>query len=189
MRRCIIVLGILVAMCFHLAAQDESCSSVMRSPAASITFLEAQRFRRQSSCISTVIKHLGQVHEVAAAHVLASYLDFVDPATLPPPGGTAYVRPDYPAISALFEIGKPATSELISAIEGSDSQTIRQNASNTFMFVYRDDLAAGIRQLKKEQQAAKSADTRHRLNEALEMMLEACNSRSEQEARACKDVT
>lgn len=135
-----------------LAAQDQSCSIVMSSSASSIRFLEEQRDTRQSTCISSVIKKLGQAHDVDAVGVLASYLDFVDPATLPRPDGASDVRPDYPAVAALFQIGKPATHELLSAIQASESSIIRENAAKTYMFVYRDDLASGIRQLKKNEE-------------------------------------
>jgi hypothetical protein len=84
----------------------------MSTPSGSITFLEQQKGARQSPCISSVIKRLGQNRDVHAVHLLVSYLDFVDPSTVPLPGANAYVRPDYPAMEALFEIGQPAANEL-----------------------------------------------------------------------------
>jgi hypothetical protein len=189
MKPSIVLLAMTLKACSYLQAQDQSCSTVMRTPASSVRFLKEQRDTRQSPCISSVIKQLGHSRYVDAAHVLTSYLDFVDPATLPPSGGTAYLRPDYPAIAALFEIGKPATLDLVSAIQASDSATLRENASKAYMFVYRDDLAAGIHQLKKEKLTARSPDARRRLSEALKMLIDACRGRSEKEAQACKDVT
>ena len=91
-------------------AQTESCSDVKSPSATSIKFLEEQNDTRESSCIPSVIRQLGRAHDVRATHILASYLDFVDPATLPHPDGFATVRPDYPAVSALFLIGKPRRS-------------------------------------------------------------------------------
>jgi hypothetical protein len=160
----------------------------MTTSASSIEFLEEQRDVRQSPCISSVIKHLGQTRDVNAVQVLTRYLDFVDPATLPPAGGTAYVRADYPSVAALFLIGKPAAPELMSAIQASESSTIRENAAKTYMFVYRDDLASGIRQLKKQEMIVKSADARRRLSSTLKMLADACSGRSEAEAQLCNNA-
>ena len=66
-----VLLSFAVIACPRLTAQDRSCSTVMSTPAASITFLEEQKDTRQSPCISSVIKHLGQAHDVAAVHILA----------------------------------------------------------------------------------------------------------------------
>jgi|SRR5712671_2478927 len=187
MKPSVVLLAIAITACSPLAAQEPLCSTFMSTSASSIKFLEEQRDTRQSPCISSVIKQLGQAHDVDAARVLTRYLDFADPATLPPPGGAAYVRLEYPAVAALFEIGKPAARELMSVIQDSESSTIRQNASRTYMFVYRDDLASGIRQLRKEKLIARSAAARRRLSDALQMLMDACNNRGEQEARACNN--
>jgi hypothetical protein len=188
MRPSLIFLALTIMACLPLAAQDQSCSAVMSTSASSIKFLEEQLDTRKSPCISSVIKQLGRAHDVNAVHVLVSYLDFVDPATLPSPDGFAVIRPDYPAGGALFQIGKPATRELLSAIQASESSTIRENAAKTYMFVYRDDLASGIRLLRRKELIAKSADARRRLTDALRMLMDACDSRNEQEAQPCKDA-
>jgi hypothetical protein len=169
-------------------AQDESCSAVMSTSANSITFLEEQKETRQSSCISSVITHLGRVHDVDAVHVLASYLDFVDPATSPRSGGFADVRPEYPAVGALFQIGKAATRELLSDIEGSGSPKVRLNAAKAYQAIYRDDLASGIRLIRSEELAANSTNAQSSLRRVLRMLIEDCTQRSEQESQACRDA-
>ncbi len=188
MKRTLIVLVLTIAAYSPLEAQDEFCSPVMSTSASSITFLEEQKDTRQSACISSVIKHLGQAHDVAAVHILVSYLDFVDPTTLPRPDGFSDVRPEYPSVDALFLIGKPATHELLASIQVGESPKIRQNAVRTYQAVYRDDLALGIRLLKKEELVAISSDARHRLREAAELLFDDCSKRSETEARRCKNV-
>jgi hypothetical protein len=177
-----------ITACPRLTAQDQSCSTVMSTPALSIAFLEEQKDIRQSPCISSAIRQLGRAHDAEATRILASYLDFVDPATLPNPDGSADVRPQYPAIAALFQIGKPATHEILSAIQTGGSQTVRQNAVRTYQAVYRDDLASGIRLLKKEELVAVSSDARHRLRDAAELLIDDCSRRSEPEAQRCKTV-
>ena len=170
-------------------AQDESCAAIMSTSANSITFLEEKKDTRQSPCISSVIRHLGKVHDVDAVHVLASYLDFVDPETSPHSGGFADVRPEYPAVSALFQIGKPATRELLSDIQGSGSPKVRLNAAKAYQAIYRDDLASGIRLLRIEELAANSTDAQSRLRKVLRMLVEDCTHRSEQESQTCQDAT
>jgi hypothetical protein len=188
MKRTLIVLVLTIAAYSPSEAQDESCSAVMSTSASSITFLEEQKDTRQSPCISSVIKHLGQAHDVAAVHILVSYLDFVDPTTLPRPDGFSDVRPEYPSVDALFLIGKPATHELLASIQAGESPKIRQNAVRTYQAVYRDDLASGIRLLKKEELVAISSEARHRLREATELLIDDCSGRSEPEAQRCKNV-
>lgn len=188
MKRTLIVLVLTIAAYPPSEAQDESCSAVMSTSASSITFLEEQKDTRQSPCISSVIKHLGQAHDVAAVHILVSYLDFVDPTTLPRPDGFSDVRPEHPSVDALFLIGKPATHELLASIQAGESPKIRQNAVRTYQAVYRDDLASGIRLLKKEELVAVSSEARHRLREAAELLIDDCSKRSEPEARRCKNV-
>jgi len=87
-----------------------------------------------------------------------------------------------------FQIGQPAASELMSAIGTSESAIIRQNAARTYLSVYRDDLASGIRQLKKEGLIVKSSEARHRLSETLAMLIDDCNNRTESEAQSCRDA-
>jgi hypothetical protein len=161
-----------------LRAQAQPCSQIISTSADSIAFLQEQKERRQSPCITSVIKQLGQNRDVNAIPVLVSYLDFVDPSS--------DVRPVYPSIEALFQIAEPAVNDLMSAIQDSESSIIRQNAAKTYMFVYRDDLASGIRQLKREESIAKSADALRRLSKARKMLVDTCNGLNQQ--KSCKDA-
>jgi hypothetical protein len=189
MKGIFILIVLTIPACLHLAAQEHSCAALVNKGSNySREFLEEQNNTRDSPCISSVIRHLGQVRDVLAVPVLIRYLDYLDPATVPEPDRAVDVRPSYPAVTALFEIGKPSTSELLSAIKAGESLKIRENAARAYMFVYRDDLASGIRLLKKEQVTVGSADDRRRLNDALQMLVDDCNGRGEKEAEACKDA-
>ncbi len=188
MKASLVLLVLTLLMSGHVVAEGQPCAAIAATVTSSIMFLEEQRVTRQSPCISAVIKQVGQSRDVSAAHVLVRYLDFVDPATAPSPDGSAFTRPDYPAVDALFQIGKPATRELVSAIQAGESSKIRENAANTYMFVYRDDLASGIRLLKKEELLVQSADARSRLRDAVQMLVDACNGRGGKEAEQCKNT-
>jgi hypothetical protein len=169
-------------------AQDESCSDVTSTSASSIAFLEKQNETRQSPCITSVILQLGKAHDVDAVRVLASYLDFVDPATSTRLGGFSDTRPDYPSIGALFQIGKPATRELLSIIQGDGSPKLRQNAAKAYQAIYRDDLASGIRLLKSEELVANSTDAQNRLGKVLRILIDDCKGRSASESQQCQDA-
>jgi hypothetical protein len=153
-----------------------------------VRFLDEQVTARRSPCISSVIKRLGEAKDEKAITVLIRYLDYVDPATGPQPGGGADVRPHYPAVTALFQIGTPSAPQLLSAIEEGGSSKLQENATLAYMFVYRDDLASGIRLLKKEELTSQTADHLRRLKGALQMLINDCKGRSEKESEECKNA-
>ena len=171
-----------------LAAQDESCSDVMTTSLSSVTFLQEQQDVRESPCIVRVIKQLGLVRDVGAVHTLVGYLDFVDPATRPRPDGSSDVRPAYPAVEALFRIGKAATIELLSAIQYGKSPIARENAAKAFQAIYRDDLATAIHLVRNEELASSSAIGQRRLQEVLHLLIEDCSGRTKDEAESCRAV-
>lgn len=170
------------------ARQDSSCTTIVTSSRTAIALLDEQKQMRESPCIVSAIRQLGESRATNGVSVLIGYLDFVDPATKHPPGGPAFVRPDYPAVAALFQIGRPAAQELLSAIQLTASPTIRENAQKTYLFVYRDDLASGIRQIKQAERAASSVEARRKLQVTMQMLMDACNGRPEHDAQLCKDA-
>ena len=55
----------------------------------------------------------------------------------------------YPAVSALFQIGKPALPALVKVIEISESDSVEgQNATYAVESIFRDDLPGGVKYLK-----------------------------------------
>jgi len=174
--------------CASSPAQETCVGLVDKGSDFSREFLRQQAATRSSRCISSVIKHLGNACDTQAVDILAQYLDYVDPATLPGPDGGADVRPSYPAVSALFQIGESATGRLLATIQTSESQKIRENAAKAYMYIYRDDLAKGIRLLRKEQLRSKDSSSRRKLSDALRMLANACEGRTRQEAQACRNA-
>lgn len=172
----------------QVMAEDRSCSAFIVSPAASISFLEQQIDIRESPCITTVITQLDRARTTEAIAVLIRYLDFVDPATAPTPDGFADKRPDYPAIGALFLIGKAATANLLAAIQASESPIIRRNAAKAYQAIYRDNLALGIHILRTSELVATSAEHENRLREVREILAEDCAHRPEEDALMCKEA-
>jgi hypothetical protein len=151
-------------------------------------FLQEQQSSRQSPCLTEAIKQLGQLRDVHAIRLLIGYLDYVEPGTGPLLNGGATIRPRYPAVDALFRIGKPATVELLSAIQAGKSPQIVTNAVRAYEDVYRDDLWDGVRGLKTAEILAKTDDERRRLNDARQELMRACNARDEKESQECQNA-
>jgi hypothetical protein len=181
-------IGVLLIMFLqYLGPRGQSCSAVLAQDNRSLRkFLVEQMVARDSPCISPAIKRLGRARDAEAGATLVAYLDYLDPATAPRPGGGADVRPYYPAVSALFQIGKPAASGLLSAIQAGESPATRENAVKAYEYVYRDELWSGIRELRKTRSLAKTDEERRRLNKALQKLINECNARDEKEAQACR---
>lgn len=170
----------------QVMSQDRNCSAFMETPDTSISFLREQFNIRDSPCITTVIETLGKAQATQAVEVLIRYLDFVDPTTAPRPDGFADKRLVYPAVDALFLIGKTATADLLSAIQTSESPIKRRNAVKAYEAIYRDNLALGLHILKTSEQAASSAERENRLRQAREMLADDCAHRSEEEVLMCQ---
>jgi hypothetical protein len=189
MRVSSLFLMVLATTCVGLRAQDVPCAALITKDTSVLrAFLEKQQSTRQSPCLPSVIKQLGQLRDAEAIHLLVRYLDYLDPKTAPLPGGGADVRPSYPAVSALFQIGKPATIELLSAIQSGGSSEFCKNAVRAYADVYRDDLSSGIRALKTAELLAKTDDESGRLNEARQELIDECDARDEKQAEACKSA-
>jgi hypothetical protein len=181
-------LMLMICTCVGTRAQEAPCA-ILRTKNAEVLreFLEEQQSVRQSPCLPSIINQLGHLHDVAAIRLLVGYLDYMDPETAPLQNGGATVRPSYPAVGALFQIGKSATIDLLSAIQaGGSSPKISENAVRAYASIYRDDLSSGIRTLKTEELRAKTDDERRRLSQARQKLIDACNARDEKEARACR---
>jgi hypothetical protein len=189
MRVRLLFLALMIAASVGSRAQEADCAALKTKDTRVLRgFLEKQQSLRQSLCLPLVIKQLGQLRDVEAIQLLISYLDYLDPKTGLLPNGGATVWPSYPAESALFQIGKPATIELLSAIQSGGSPKIRENAMSAYESVYRDDLWSGIRGLKTAELLAKTDDERHRLHEASQKLIDACNARDEKQAEACRNA-
>src|SRR5580692_406182 len=190
MRVRLLSLVLMIATGLGSGAQETPCAMLKTKDTQLLRgFLQEQQSLRQSPCLPSVIKQLGQLHDVEAIHLLVGYLDYMDPKTAPLPNGGATVWPSYPAVSALFQIGKPATIELLSAIQtGGSPPKIRENAVDAYASIYRDDLPSGIRALKTAELLAKTEDERRRLSEARQKLIAYCNARGEKEAEACRSA-
>jgi len=118
-----------------------------------LQYLKGQRAGSDRSCLIYAIKQLGSDGYEPAIKTLIAYLDLREPD--PPNYGTQdkpftprHGQPrggPYPAVAALFQIGKVAVPQLVEAIADSSlSELVRGNAGDALLAIYRADPIAGI---------------------------------------------
>jgi hypothetical protein len=183
-----VLLLISLYVCTEAAAQSHPCAALLKLDLKSRrAFLVSQESTRTSPCITQVISSLKGDSAPKTIGVLISYLDYMDPSTGAAPAGGSFKRPNYPAISALFVTGKPAAPWLLSAIERTGSELLQKNASLTYSFIYRDELAEGIQKLKERQGRAEPRGSAQ-LARALQMLSDFCKAGRREEAAKCEKV-
>jgi HEAT repeat protein len=156
MRVRLLLLVLVTATCVDSRAQADPCATLKTKDTQALReLLEEQQTLRESPCLPSAIRQLGQLRDVEAIHLLVGYLDYLEPKTGPLPNGGATVRPSYPAVSALFQIGKPAAIELLSAIQAGGTPRARENAVRAYADVFRDDLSSGIRAIENSRATGK----------------------------------
>lgn len=121
-------------------------------------------------CVEYSIRRLGSAKAGEAIPVLVSYLSFRRPETerekMGMGGALGTPSHEFPAISALTQIGLIALPALVEMIEkeGPDNEAHR-NAVYAVLKIHNDGVAA-IHFLRHSADAAKSADARNRLLDA-----------------------
>jgi hypothetical protein len=122
-----------------------------KKPELRLAYLQGERSRLDRNCALYAIEQLGNDHYEAAIRTLIGYLDYraPDPPAYSAPDGpivlkVAWWRP-YPAVDALFQIGKAAIPQLVEAIaDASASDLVHNNAGDTVLLIYREDMPGGV---------------------------------------------
>jgi hypothetical protein len=122
-----------------------------KKPELLLEYLQGERSRLDRNCAPYAIEQLGNDHYEAAIKTLIGYLDYRAPD---PPSVTflgVKVTPrvawwvPYPAVDALFLIGKTAIPQLIEAVaDASTSDVARDNAGDAVLAIYRGDIPEGV---------------------------------------------
>jgi hypothetical protein len=161
------------------------CTDLLQTEAKQkLEYLRGDRSMLNPGCVVYAIQQLGAERYTAAADVLATYLDFQAPGTekVGAPG-TVYRRipslgDKYPAATALFEIGKPATPSLVRVIANSaSSDLLRKNALEVLFAVHRENLADGTRELNNASRSATDNEAATRLLHAAREFAAKCPGR------------
>ncbi len=163
-----------ISLCLMIASRAGTatppCTDLLRAKAEQkLAYLRSDRATLDPGCVVYSMQQLGAEHFAAAADVLATYLDFQTPGTekVDSPG-TVYRIPvlgdRYPAATALFEIGMPASPSVVRVIASSaSSDLLRKNAMDVLFAVHRENLANGARALNDASRSASDNETAARL--------------------------
>jgi hypothetical protein len=122
----------------QLRAADEGCPDLKgKSTAAHLEYLRGDRSKLAPKCIMAAITYVGIERYAEASAVLIQDLDYQDPSSKGQVGKRASIIYAYPAIEALYGLGKPVVPELIAVIsEANTVELVRQNAAEAIALIY-----------------------------------------------------
>lgn len=81
----------------------------------------------------------------------------------------------YPAIGALFQIGKSSLPDLVKVIENEEAKSQKsQNALETIQLIFRDDLSEGVKYLEDAMNISTTQEGKQRLSVAIEKTRKEC---------------
>ena len=172
--------GILAAFCFGTASGAPpafSCAELEGAkPEVHLEYLQRDHSALRPDCIFYAIDQIGLKHYAPAV----KYLDYrvhEDPTKahlpvimrIPTPGSL------YPAITALFEIGKPAVPDLVGAIAGPDTTDVaRSNSIEALFLIHREDVSEAVALLNRASRESADRQASQRLMDAARRMADMC---------------
>jgi hypothetical protein len=110
---------------------------------ARLEYLQGDRSLLDKDCILYAIERFGNERYSAAVKTLVGYLDYRNPD--PPLVPKRLTPTAYPAVEALFQIGKSAIPDVVEVIaDAATSDLVRNNAGDAVFAIYRADPAEGI---------------------------------------------
>jgi hypothetical protein len=164
----------------------EECDSLRSaSPESLVSFLEANPTSEDNAeCFTFAIQKLGEKRYNPAIPALAKLLDFRRPPDEHEKRGYYIrMRDSYPAVDALFEIGKDALPSVLEVIKTeSTSALVRENAVSVWMDINRNETPKAVARLRQEADKASDA-AKQNLEWALSKALTWC---SPTDAAQCK---
>lgn len=134
-----VLLGALCCLApMQLMAADEGCPVLKgKSTAAHLEYLRGDRSKLATKCILSAMDYLGAKSFVQASAVLIQYLDYQDPSSKGQVGKWGSIIYAYPAIEALYGLGKPVVPELIAVISETNTvELVRQTAAEAIALIY-----------------------------------------------------
>lgn len=138
-------------------------------------FLELYGRTADPDCVTKIIYHLGETKDVSSVTVLIGLLDFRRPDTEMEKQHIRTMEGKYPAVEALFSIGKPAVPAIVSTLAGGKTSDIsRENALLTLVEIYREDPSLVIPLLKKAAEGAKTSVEAARLQSSARDVIKYC---------------
>ena len=169
----------------YVSAQAQQCPAIGVKAVDTIAFLKNAREGSgiADKCVIDGIHKLYHVNSTEAIDVLIGYLDLKRSYS-----ETIQVGSNsdlYPAVDALFSIGRPAVPALLRVIKGDGySKQAQENAVRTIMLIYRDEPSRGIRLLVDEGEGSSNSGERTSLREAATFALRWCIGKNRVECEA-----
>jgi hypothetical protein len=175
--------GILAAFCFGTASGAPaafSCAELEGAkPEVHLEYLQRDRSALKPDCIFYAMDQIGLKHYAPAIKTLIRYLDYPvpeDPAKarwpvmrIPTLGSL------YPAITALFEIGKPAALDLAGSIADPDTPDVaRSNAIEALFLIHREGVSEAVALLNRASKESTDWQASQRLLDAARRMADMC---------------
>ena len=130
-----------------LASDADPCPELTGKDAASrAEYLRGDRSKLNTSCILNAIRYVGGSHYTQGGAVLIRYLDYRDPKFMSPTDPKAsIILFAYPAVDALYGLGKPVLPELFAAIANVDTpEFVRHNAAEAIALIHGSRRPAAI---------------------------------------------
>ncbi len=119
-------------------AADGGCPDLKgKSTADHLEYLRGDRSKLATKCILAAMDYVGAKRYAQASAVLIQYLDYQDPGSQGQVGKRASILYAYPAVEALYSLGKPVVPELIAVISGASTiELVRHNAAEAVALIY-----------------------------------------------------
>ena len=176
--------GILAAFCFGTASGAPaafSCAELEGAkPEVHLEYLQRDRSALKPDCIFYAMDQIGLKHYAPAVKTLIKYLDYRMPEDPAKAGLPVIMRIPtlgslYPAITALFEIGKPAALDLVGSIADPDTPDVaRSNGIEALFLIHREDVSEAVALLNRASKESTDWQASQRLLDAARRMADMC---------------
>jgi hypothetical protein len=176
--------GILAALCFGSASGAPavfSCAELEGAKAeVHLEYLQRDRSALKPDCIFYAMDQIGLKHYAPAVKTLIKYLDYRVPEDPSKAGLPVIMRIPtlgslYPAIPALFEIGKPAALDLVGSIADPDTPDVaRSNGIEALFLIHREDVSEAVALLNRAGRESADRLASQRLMDAARRIADKC---------------
>lgn len=183
---------VMVLFCSHHSIVAQPCAELAAAGQSdAIKYLNRGRDSQTALCVEHALRQIGETGSIEGIAIVLRYLDYRREPTPSEKRGATNLNTwyQYPAMIALFEIGKPAMPYLIDLLASDTNNLRRRNALETIGDIYREDPAAGVKLLSSAAEKVKGNDMRvteaeTRLTEASRELAKMCPPRVRSQCEA-----
>ena len=164
--------------CERILAHSEKAVDYQELSKVASGILEDDHPQPSEDCIAQALFILGRTHSAQSVPLLLKWITWEKTSRFKYRLDTPSDK--YPAISALFDIGKPAEpflEEVIRSRESDDASS--KNALEAFMSINRDDPMAGIQKLRNDASSRRREERDRLLHAAARAQAKWCVHRTD----------